>query len=109
MPHTSPPNIQIVDEAADWAVRIDAGNLTAEEHLRLSDWLKASPVHIEELLFATALMTGVRHTSPDLTIDPAELQTGLAAENVHMFPDTAQLVTPEPANENKPQTWKIVG
>ena len=47
-------NAQIVNEAADWAVRVDAGPLSPSERTDLADWLNASPVHIEEFLTASA-------------------------------------------------------
>ena len=53
------PNRQIAEEAAEWAVRIDAGPLTPSERGQLADWLTASPVHSDELLLSASLLTGI--------------------------------------------------
>jgi transmembrane sensor len=34
---------QVLREASDWFARLDGGDATAEEHLRLADWLAARP------------------------------------------------------------------
>jgi len=48
-------NRQIVEEASDWAVTLDAGELTIDQKRQLADWLLESPRHVEELLMATSL------------------------------------------------------
>jgi transmembrane sensor len=37
-------------EAADWAVRLESGRLSAVERGELVDWLRESPVHVAEML-----------------------------------------------------------
>ena len=49
-------NTQIVREASHWAVRIDQDDLTSIERRELARWLKASPVHVEELLGAMSFV-----------------------------------------------------
>ena len=61
-------NSQIVEEAAGWAVKIEDGPLSNQERIDLSGWLKASPVHVEELLMASALLAGAAHVDPDKKI-----------------------------------------
>ena len=58
------PNRRIAAEAADWAVRIDAGPLNAGEKAQLAEWLRTSPVHIDELLFSASLTAGLAHVDP---------------------------------------------
>jgi transmembrane sensor len=52
-------NRQIAEEAADWAVRIDAGTLAPDERAQLARWLSTSPVHVEELLLSASLLAAV--------------------------------------------------
>jgi transmembrane sensor len=40
---TSELSEQVLREASDWFARLDGGDATAEEHLRLADWLAARP------------------------------------------------------------------
>lgn len=53
------PNRQIAEEAAEWAIRIDAGRLTLADRELLAQWLTASPVHVGELLTASSLLAGM--------------------------------------------------
>ena len=53
------PNRQIAEEAAEWAVRIDGGVLAPEERRALSDWLRASPAHVDELLYSASILAGL--------------------------------------------------
>lgn len=40
----------IVDQAAEWVIRLDEGGLSAQETLAFVNWLRASPLHIREYL-----------------------------------------------------------
>ena len=51
-------NKQIAEDAAHWAVTLDAGPLSHADRLELIDWLKASPVHLDEFLMAMSLFEG---------------------------------------------------
>ncbi len=61
-------NTQIVEEASSWALKIEDGALSAGDRADLAAWLKASPVHVEELLVASALLAGLAHVDPDKKI-----------------------------------------
>jgi len=52
-------NQQVAEEAASWAVTLDAGSLTTEEKRALAEWLTQSALHVDELLLATSLMAGL--------------------------------------------------
>jgi len=52
-------NMQIANEAADWAVRLDMGQLSNSENSTLADWLLESPRHVEELLFAASIFSNL--------------------------------------------------
>jgi transmembrane sensor len=49
------------EEAAEWSARLESGPLTSAESEALSDWLRASPVHVAELLRADRLALALRH------------------------------------------------
>ena len=52
------PNPMIVNQAAEWVVRLDEGEIrTAEKHA-FASWLLESPTHIEEFLIAGAMFNG---------------------------------------------------
>ena len=50
-------NLQIAEEAADWAVAHDRDELNPAEKRDFADWLLESPRHVEELLVAVSLFT----------------------------------------------------
>ena len=63
-------NRQITDEAAQWAVALDAGALSAAQRRDLAGWLLASPQHVRELLLAASLLDAVGEVAADaLPID----------------------------------------
>lgn len=45
----------IIDEAADWAVRLDAAQLSSVERDDLLAWLRTSPRHVEEFLKVSSM------------------------------------------------------
>ena len=49
-------NRQIAEEAADWVVQLDEGDLTGKGNVDLADWLSRSPDHVQEFLLAAALV-----------------------------------------------------
>ena len=46
---------EIIDQAADWAVRLDGTSLSETEQSELLDWLKTSPQHVEEFLRVSSM------------------------------------------------------
>ena len=63
----------IREEAAGWAVRLDAGPLSADERRELARWLKGSPAHVDEFLTACALFDLLSDTEDRAAIDLADL------------------------------------
>lgn len=60
----------IADQAADWLVAHDDG-LDARQSAALAAWLKASPVHVEEFLRASAIARDLREarTEPGFSLE----------------------------------------
>ena len=52
----------IIEEAADWAIELDAGPLGEADRARLLAWLRTSPVHVEEFLRMSAMFEDVSLT-----------------------------------------------
>src|SRR5450631_1519145 len=65
----------IAEQASEWFVANDEGPLDARASTALVDWLKASPVHIEEFL---AVSTIVRDLKEARTTSEYSLDAGLA-------------------------------
>lgn len=61
------------EEAAGWAVRLDAGPLSSEERRDLARWLKGSPAHVDEFLTACAVFDLLGDTEDRAAIDLADL------------------------------------
>ena len=77
-------NLEIAEQAADWAVRMDKGPLTRAEHQALASWLRISPLHVDEYLLATATLGGIRHVDAGKQIDIDELLKDVSGEVVQM-------------------------
>lgn len=78
-------NMQIAEEAASWAITLDAGELDAIQRRDLAAWLKESPVHVEELIFAVSLMEQAGSADAKRTIDIASLLDDSMADVVPLF------------------------
>ena len=83
------PNRQIAEEAAEWAVRIDGGPLQPDEREALAAWLKASPVHVDELLYSAAIMAGLCGVDGDRTLSIEAFLADSAPEVIPLFVETA--------------------
>ncbi len=64
---------QVREEAASWAVKLDAGALSAHERRELAQWLKRSPAHVDEFLTACAMLDLLGDTEDRAAIDLADL------------------------------------
>lgn len=63
------------EEAAGWAVKLDAGPLSADERRDLALWLKRSAAHVEEFLIACAMFDLLSDTEDRAAIDLVDLMT----------------------------------
>ena len=73
MKNNSIKNKQITDEAANWAIWLDNGPLTASQNKELATWLLESPAHVEELLLSAAIFSGLEDVDPQKTISIDDL------------------------------------
>ncbi len=92
MQNNSTLNSQIVEEASHWALKIEDGALTSQDRIDLAAWLKTSPVHVDELLLAGALLTGLSHVDPDKKI----LINEIMRDGADVVPLDSASVTSEP-------------
>ena len=58
MQTSNKPNPMIVNQAAEWVVRLDEGEISTAENHAFASWLLESPTHIEEFLIAGAMFNG---------------------------------------------------
>ena len=79
-------NREISEQAADWAVRLDSGALSKAEQKALADWLRTSPLHIDEFLLASTTLGGFGFVDPDKQIDVDALLKAASAEVIPMEP-----------------------
>ncbi|KCZ52173.1 hypothetical protein HY3_09285 [Hyphomonas pacifica] len=61
------------EEAAGWAVRLDAGPLSDDERRELARWLQGSPAHVDEFLTACVMFDLMSDTEDRAAIDFADL------------------------------------
>ena len=97
MPINKLRNKQIVEEACEWAVKLDDDALTEQDKKSLALWLSESPLHVDELLLSASIMTGVGEVDPERNISIEALLKTSAPEVVSLF--QARLKT-KPASQN---------
>ncbi len=96
-------NLQIVDEAADWAVVLDAGGLSAAQNRQLADWLLESPCHVKELLLAVSLLNAFEGVDVDKSRSIDTLLADTSSEVVSIVRHSQQNRGQKTwANENPP-------
>lgn len=78
-------NRQIAEEAANWAVLLDAKALTKQDKEELSLWLSESSLHVDELLLSAAIMTGYSKVDAYKEISIDGLLKEAAPEVVSLF------------------------
>lgn len=92
-------NRQIAEEAASWAVRLDAGALSSGERQDLAAWLKASPLHVDELLISASMITGFGLVDAEKQICVEDLLAETDPEVLSLFQNTQN------NNETAGKTW----
>lgn len=97
-------NRQVSVEAADWAVRLDAKNLNADDRRRLAAWLLESPLHGQELLLSASLLCGIADISSDYPITVENLLDETAPEVVPLIQPFQQKEQQPPARQEQAQT-----
>ena len=97
----------IQSEAAEWVLRLDEEQLSLPTRTELLQWLKQSPQHIEEFLFATAAWRELDDIDPQKCLDVDSL-IAEAESNVIALDDEA--ADTEPAGTaTRSRAWWIGG
>ena len=97
----------IQSEAAEWVLRLDEEQLSLPARTELLRWLKQSPQHIEEFLFATAAWRELDDIDPQKRLDVDSL-IAEAESNVIALDDKA--ADTEPAGTaTRSRAWWIGG
>lgn len=63
----------ITEAATEWFVDLQAGRISAEQQAEFADWLRRSPVHVEEFLRLTGLYGDLKRSTEFKSIDIAAL------------------------------------
>ncbi|VAV99191.1 hypothetical protein MNBD_ALPHA05-1698 [hydrothermal vent metagenome] len=90
MPDAKIKNPQIAEEAAGWAVTLDAGEMSSDHKLKLADWLLESPRHVEELLIAATLLDAFDGVDADKSRSVDALISSLPTEVVSIVQGAQQ-------------------
>jgi transmembrane sensor len=77
-------DIRIATEAARWQHALAGGSATESERAEFADWVKASPRHLREYLFAEALDSAASDVDPDRKMD-IDLAVAADASNVTLL------------------------
>lgn len=80
-------NRQIAEEAAEWALQLEEGELTPEQSHELSDWLLESPLHADELLINSAILSGLEEIDTFGSDSVDDLLSAKAPEAIALFPE----------------------
>jgi len=88
-------NQQIANEAADWAVRLDMGQLSNSENSNLAQWLLESPRHVEELLFAASIFSNLELVDSSNKFDINNLLQNRAPEVIPLLNKPGDSVNPK--------------
>ena len=97
----------IQSEAAEWVLRLDEAALTLSARTELLRWLKQSPQHIEEFLFATAAWRDLDDIDPQKRLDVNTL-IAEAESNVVALGDRA-IDTEVDGTATRRRAWWIGG
>ena len=109
-PTDNPPDPvreKIAEQAFDWIVRLDAPTADAADDAAFAEWLKESPVHVEEFLTLEATWRALDNLDPDRAIQINELVADANANVVAL--DSAGAVTTLPANDSPAHRRWIAG
>jgi transmembrane sensor len=85
----------IAEQAGEWFVANDEGPLDARDSGALADWLKASPVHVEEFLGVSVIARDLREvgTNPEFSVD-AVLADARAEDDTPVQPLWLRVIAP---------------
>lgn len=91
---TSQPNTLIIEQASYWAVLIDEGELSQQQHHELAQWLVESPIHVQEFLHTCTLLDVLDDIDSNKKISVEELLKKISTSGVEAIPITSNLTLP---------------
>src|ERR1700692_2673466 len=71
----------IAEQAGEWFVANDEGQMSAQDAAALSAWLRTSPVHVEEFLGVSVIGRDLRAVASDPEFSLAAVLEGARAED----------------------------
>jgi transmembrane sensor len=90
----------ISDQAADWLVVLDSGDMTDEQKLAYVRWLKQSPAHVRAILELMNLKELLKETNMGGVEMPPGPDIPADAANVVALPPSVPRPQEEPAEEH---------
>ena len=85
-------------EAAEWFIDLQAGDISRERQEAFADWLRRSPVHVEEFLQLTALRGDLARLPELDELDAALLvEEAARADGLEKVVPLGSVLTPERA------------
>ncbi|MEM6680692.1 MAG: FecR domain-containing protein [Pseudomonadota bacterium] len=93
-------NKQIAEDAAAWAVALDDGPLEHDQKQALLDWLKTSPVHLDEFLLALSILEGSALTPRSARLNTDDLLQQISGD-VLAFKGSAAALQAEPTPSSR--------
>lgn len=82
--------LSIAEEAADWFIRLEGGTMSPSERAALADWLRESPVHVQEFLFAATTYRALDSVACDERVPLETLLGQTVPEVVPLFATAGQ-------------------
>jgi len=86
--NTEPSQTSAATQAAEWFIELQAGEVSREQQEAFADWLRRSPLHVEEFLQLTALQGDLARLPEFMNLDVGQLLTefNAAGGDVNVFP-----------------------
>jgi transmembrane sensor len=86
----------IAEQAGEWFVVNDEGPLQTQDSVALADWLKTSPVHVEEFLGVSIVARDLRKlgTDPEFSLDAVLASVQSEEDDTSIRPLRPQVIAP---------------
>lgn len=83
--------VAVIEEAAEWIVRLSGDDVTQDERREFVAWLKQSPVHIREYLRAESSWNDLQEVDPERRLDAREQLKEVDWNVVELHPGSAAM------------------
>lgn len=102
-----PKQSSIAEEAAGWFIRLEGGTLSTDERSQFADWLRESPVHVQEFLFAATTYRALGAISSEERVPLETLQNATLPVVVPLFGAVGRHPGPTRRSDPRPQPLRL--